>query len=202
MVVAASPVMRIGLSAMLDDNPKLIVTTASLFDSLTEEEMQLPPDVLLLDWSDRESLTLIEQSNAATIILISELEDINLGTVLAARVKGVLPQTVEESEIIAAIVAVAAGLVVLHPGVIDNLPPIKANSYQQTDINLIQTLTPREIEVLQMLTDGLSNKVIAQQMHISEHTVKFHISSIFQKLDVSTRTEAVTVGIRLGLIML
>ena len=202
MVVAASPVIRMGLSAMLDDNPKLTVTSASLFDSLTEDEMQLPPDVLLLDWNDRESLTLIQQSSAATIILISELEDINLGTVLAARIKGVLPQTVEESEIIAAIFAVAAGLVVLHPGVIDNLSSIKANSHQQTDINLIQTLTPREIEVLQMLTNGLSNKVIAQQMHISEHTVKFHISSIFQKLDVSTRTEAVTVGIRLGLIML
>ncbi len=202
MVVAASPVIRMGLSAMLDDNPKLTVTSASLFDSLTEDEMQLPPDVLLLDWNDRESKTLIQQSSAATIILISELEDINLGTVLAARIKGVLPQTVEESEIIAAIFAVAAGLVVLHPGVIDNLSSIKANSHQQTDINLIQTLTPREIEVLQMLTNGLSNKVIAQQMHISEHTVKFHISSIFQKLDVSTRTEAVTVGIRLGLIML
>ncbi|MEB3216058.1 MAG: hypothetical protein VKN72_07375 [Nostocales cyanobacterium 94392] len=105
----------------LNDNPKLTVTSASLFDSLIEDEMQLPPDVLLLDWSDRESLTLIQQSNAATIILISELEDINLGTVLAARIKGILPQTIEESEIIAAIVAVAAGLVVLHPGVIDNL---------------------------------------------------------------------------------
>ena len=60
----------------------------------------------------------------------------------------------------------------------------------------------REIEVLQMLTNGMSNKIVAQNLHISEHTVKFHVSSIFQKLDVSTRTEAVAVGVRLGLIML
>ncbi|MEM7555104.1 MAG: response regulator transcription factor [Cyanobacteria bacterium P01_A01_bin.84] len=190
---------------MLDDNPKLtVVKSTSEIDSLNEEEMQLPPDVLLLDWNsrDRESLMLAQQFIWETIVLVSELEDINLGTVLAAGVKGILPQTIVESEIIAAIEAVASGLVVLHPEVIDNLPFIKANSHEQTDINLIQTLTPREIEVLQMLTSGLSNKVLAQQMHISEHTVKFHISSIFQKLDVSTRTEAVAVGVRLGLIML
>jgi DNA-binding NarL/FixJ family response regulator len=66
----------------------------------------------------------------------------------------------------------------------------------------LQALTPREIEVLQMLGSGLGNKAIAKKLNISEHTVKFHISSIFQKLDVSTRTEAATVGVRLGLIML
>ena len=91
----------------------------------------------------------------------------------------------------------------LHPEVIDNLQLQKStNLQQQTDIKSIQTLTPREIEILQMLTPGLSNKAIAKQLNISDHTVKFHISSIFQKLNVSTRTEAVAVGVRLGLIML
>jgi DNA-binding NarL/FixJ family response regulator len=62
-------------------------------------------------------------------------------------------------------------------------------------------LTQREIEILQMLAAGMDNKTIARQLHISEHTVKFHISSIFAKLDVSSRTEAVTLGIRQGLIL-
>ncbi|MDJ0798323.1 MAG: response regulator transcription factor [Calothrix sp. MO_167.B12] len=135
--------------------------------------------------------------------MIDELEDINLGMVLTAGVKGILTQMSAESEMIAAIEAIASGLVVLSPEVIDNLQLQKqTNVREEVDINLIQTLTPREIEVLQMLSSGLSNKALGQQLHISEHTVKSHISSIFQKLDVSTRTEAVAMGVRLGLIML
>ena len=64
-----------------------------------------------------------------------------------------------------------------------------------------QILTPREIEVLRMIAEGLGNKEIASKLRISDHTVKFHISSIFVKLGASSRTEAVTIGIRKGLIM-
>jgi DNA-binding CsgD family transcriptional regulator len=63
-------------------------------------------------------------------------------------------------------------------------------------------LTPREIEVLGMLAEGLGNKSVARRLSISEHTVKFHVSSIFTKLNAKSRTEAVTLGARLGLIML
>ena len=66
----------------------------------------------------------------------------------------------------------------------------------------MQSLSPREIEVLRMMAEGLGNKEIAWRMKLSEHTVKFHISSIFTKLDVSSRTEAVTLGVRLGLVPL
>ena len=66
----------------------------------------------------------------------------------------------------------------------------------------LDALTPREREVLDMLAEGLSNKEIAWRLQISEHTVKFHVASVFAKLDVSTRTEAVMQGIRRGLVML
>jgi DNA-binding CsgD family transcriptional regulator len=66
----------------------------------------------------------------------------------------------------------------------------------------LDALTPREREVLDMLAEGLSNKEIAWRMKISGHTVKFHVASIFAKLNVSTRTEAVAQGIRKGLIMM
>ena len=65
-----------------------------------------------------------------------------------------------------------------------------------------QALSPREIEVLSMLAEGLGNKTIAWRLGISEHTIKFHLSSIFSKLNASSRTEAVTLGIRHGLIMI
>ena len=206
IVIAVSPVIRMGLSAMLDDNPKLtVVKSGSDIDSLSDEIIELQPDIVLLDWnsSDFESISLSQQFISATIILVNELEDIDFGAILNVGVKGILPQTSTESEIIAAVKAVASGLVVLHPEVIDNLQLQKsANLRQQADINSIQTLTPREIEILQMLTPGLSNKAIAQQLNISDHTVKFHVSSIFQQLKVSTRNESEAVGVRLGLIML
>ncbi len=191
IVVAASPVIRIGLSAMLEDNPKFIVVkSVSDIDEIEEQQA----DVILLDWNQNDYESIKQQLISATIILVDEFTDFNLATILAAGVKGILPQTSMESEIIAAVEAVVSGLIVLHPQVINNQQLLKETN--------LQILTPREIEVLQMLTNGMSNKLVAQNLHISEHTVKFHVSSIFQKLDVSTRTEAVAVGVRLGLIML
>ena len=63
-----------------------------------------------------------------------------------------------------------------------------------------EELTPREHEVLEMMVEGLSNKEIAVQLNVSVHTVKFHISSILGKLGAASRTEATTIGLRLGLI--
>jgi DNA-binding NarL/FixJ family response regulator len=65
-----------------------------------------------------------------------------------------------------------------------------------------ETLTNREVDVLSMLAEGLGNKAIALRLNISEHTVKFHIGSIFSKLHASSRTEAVILGARQGLILL
>ncbi|OLE69659.1 MAG: hypothetical protein AUI36_04615 [Cyanobacteria bacterium 13_1_40CM_2_61_4] len=78
--------------------------------------------------------------------------------------------------------------------------PAVASALRVRDPLPNQVLTPREIEVLRMLGEGLGNKMVADRLGISEHTVKFHISSIFTKLDASTRTEAVTLGIRQGII--
>ena len=63
-------------------------------------------------------------------------------------------------------------------------------------------LTPREIEVLRLLADGTSNKMIAHRLGISDHTVKFHVTSILTKLNAGSRTEAVTMGVRMGLVYL
>ena len=77
----------------------------------------------------------------------------------------------------------------------------------QLDLVLSQTrlqssLTPRELEVLRMIAEGLGNKQIAARLAISEHTVKFHVGSVFAKMRVSTRAEAVMLGARRGLIVL
>ncbi|MBW4449462.1 MAG: response regulator transcription factor [Spirirestis rafaelensis WJT71-NPBG6] len=209
MVVAASPVVRAGLSAVLTSNPKLtVVGSASDLDALLRE-VQLQPDVVLLDLSGNlqqsvwEKLLLMqeEQYSSPIIVIADELDSINLEVALRSGVRGILPDTSTESEIMAAVEAIAFNLIVLHPDAVELLP-LKESMREKVTLTPIQTLTPREIEVLEMLGSGLGNKAIAKRLHISDHTVKFHVSSIFGKLGVSSRTEAVTVGVRLGLIML
>lgn len=215
LVIATSPVVRAGLSAVLTTNPKLTVLTsnASDLDALTGEVLQLQPDVVLLvSFPHRDSdyhptdvlrqLTDMSPDASVAIIVFTDIDSIDLEVYLHSGVRGILPQASTELEIIAAVEAVASGLVVLHPDVVESLLPLKQSSLTDASANPVQALTPREIEVLQMLGFGLGNKAIAKRLSISEHTVKFHVSSIFQKLGASTRTEAVTVGVRLGLLML
>ncbi|GAX40578.1 LuxR family two component transcriptional regulator [Tolypothrix sp. NIES-4075] len=209
MVVAASPVVRAGLSAVLTSNPKLtVVGSVSDLDALLRE-VQLQPDVVLLDLSGNlqqsvwEKLLLMQEKQypSPIIALVDELDSINLEVALRCGLRGILPDTSTESEIIAAVEAIAFNLIVLHPDAVELLP-LKESMREKEALTPMQTLTPREIEVLEMLGSGLGNKAIAKRLHISDHTVKFHVSSIFVKLGVSSRTEAVTVGVRLGLIML
>ncbi len=122
--------------------------------------------------------------------------DGDLAAAMRVGVVGILPATSTERELSAAIVAIASGWVVFHRTVLELL------DLREKLPEPVGILTPRELEVLVQMGAGLGNKAIAHTLHISEHTVKFHISSIFQKLAVSTRTEAVTAGVRMGAILL
>ncbi len=121
--------------------------------------------------------------------------------------RGVLPLWASKPEICAAIDALHEGLLVLHPDVIEaagSTPPTAISSAMLGPAadSTEAPLSPREGEILNLLAAGLGNKEIAWQLKISEHTVKFHVTSIFNKLAVSTRAEAVAVGMRRGLIIL
>ncbi|BAY61519.1 LuxR family two component transcriptional regulator [Calothrix brevissima NIES-22] len=207
VVVATSPVVRAGLAAVVGsaNSQLMVVGSAADLDSLTREIGELQPDVVLLDLGSNpqpsiwEKLLLIqeEEDSVEFLIIADESESFDLEAAISSGIRGILPGESTESEIIAGLIAIAQGLIVLHPDFLDLL-----SFREKVATTPVITLTPREIEVLAMLGSGLGNKAIAKQLQISEHTVKFHISSIFQKLAVSSRTEAVTVGVRLGLIML
>jgi two-component system nitrate/nitrite response regulator NarL len=107
-----------------------------------------------------------------------------------------ISQDVTADQIIAAVHAAAAGLVVTPAGEGVAFQSPMHEPMQET----VEPLTPREMDVLEMLAEGLSNKMIAHGLSISDHTAKFHVNSILAKLNAGTRTEAVTRGIRLGLI--
>jgi two-component system, NarL family, response regulator YdfI len=209
LVAANSAIARAGLEALLAAGPTLLVVgSVSGQGNLAEQIERTQPDVLLLELELQEEdpiapLPLLNDSldGPALVILVDNLQRSWAGEALQAGVRGMLPTEAIAPEIIAAIEAVAAGLIVLHPDFLDALamaspPPRTLPTPSQ------QALTPREIEVLTMLAEGLGNKAIARRLQISEHTVKFHISSIFSKLNASSRTEAVTVGARQGLILL
>jgi NarL family two-component system response regulator YdfI len=105
-------------------------------------------------------------------------------------------------EIVAAIECAALGLVTMRPSTLAALVGHGVAGRFAAAPLLTETLTPREIEVLQMLGEGLANRVIAGRLGISVHTAKFHVGSILGKLGAATRAEAVALGIRRGLIML
>ncbi len=109
-------------------------------------------------------------------------------------VRAVLPREASEQEIVAAVEAVAAGLIAVHPQFLETLQA-------RPVMELAEPLTPRESEVLRLLAEGVANKEIAWRLSISEHTVKFHVASVLDKLNASSRTEAVAKGIRSGLVV-
>jgi NarL family two-component system response regulator YdfI len=115
-----------------------------------------------------------------------------------SEVRAVLPAWASNREITAATEAAVAGLIVIHPDIAERgshpSPEAAASPWEH--------LSPRESEVLTLLSAGLGNKQIAARLGISEHTVKFHVTSIFNKLTASSRAEAVAIGIRRGLISL
>jgi DNA-binding NarL/FixJ family response regulator len=111
-----------------------------------------------------------------------------------------LPRDAQPVEIAAAIEAAAAGLTAFGPDELDLLlPAADTDSDRET---ALEALSAREMEVLALMAQGLANKNIADRLNISEHTVKFHVSSILSKLAASSRTEAVTKGLKDGLLVI
>ena len=134
-----------------------------------------------------------------TILLVDEPHAELAFAALRAGASAVLARQSDARELVAALDAVGAGLVVLDASV--RYAPIAGIALSQRTA-LVEALTEREREVLAMLAGGLSNRRIAERLAISENTVKAHVAAILAKLGAATRTEAVTLGLRLGLVML
>ncbi len=117
-------------------------------------------------------------------------------------VRAIVPFEVDGLTLRNALLAVASGLVVISPHAVGQLPNTPPSRRTEIVEESVESLTPREREVLRMMGDGLANKEIATRLRISDHTVKFHVASILGKLGASTRTEAVTIAMRRGLLML
>jgi len=205
LVSAASAVRRSGLEALVRSAPGLkLVGSAAGLGTLGSSVSGLQPDIVLVDLSapDPEllSATSAFEAHAAVVALIDEPDASWVARALRASVRAILPRDSSEEEIHSAVYAAHQGFVLLDSNVAGELASRVPSNNMAAET--LDELTPREIEVLGMLAEGLGNKQIAGRLALSEHTVKFHISSILDKLGASSRTEAVTLGIRMGLILL
>ncbi len=199
-----------GLEALVRSASSLELVGTSLGRTgLSQQLADAQPDVLLerpvLDELEDSKLPDLDPHPVARVVLVAEAEFTAALAAMQATdsaLRGVLPTWASAREIEAAIEAAAAGLLVLHPDVAENLATRSGAPSRASSAAPGQQLSPRESEILNLLAAGLGNKEIAWRLKISDHTVKFHVTSIFNKLNASSRAEAVAIGVRRGLIIL
>ena len=207
-IVAASPLSRANLKSLLRARKVEVVGSGANLESLWDQPPEVEADIVLIDASGdyfeemTNSLNQSQLSSEAAIVLLSDRSDPRpFAEAMRAGVRAILTSDLSSDQLIAGLEATAAGLIVFHPVAVDAMFPA-AGPASNPLAELIEPLTPRESEVLQMLASGLANKEIATRLAISDHTVKFHVASILGKLGAASRTEAVTLGIRRGLVLL
>jgi len=192
----------------LRDEAALILLPVTPVQSLALHIRRLQPDLVLIasknfstaSW--RHDLSLREALSTVPAILLTSV--VNSSTRQRAAELGiasVLPQDLKLRQLLTAIQAAAAGLAVAFQPASDQTAEYNsADEKSLRDVPLVEHLTPREAAVLALMAHGRGNKEIAAQLNISEHTAKFHVSSILAKLGATSRTEAVTIGILCGLV--
>lgn len=200
LVAGSSPLTRAGLEGIVQSNTALELTGSVPSGSVAEVVEERTPDVVLLEVPafDERWAHAVGGLGLPVVLLTDLHEDgVLLDAVVRLHPRAVLAPDASQTEIVAAIVAAAAGLYVLQRPALDLLT---SDSRPVID-SLDEPLSPRELEVLSTLAEGLSNKLIAHRLGISEHTVKFHVASVMAKLHADSRTDAVMQGIRRGLVI-
>lgn len=204
LVMADDPLVRGGLAALLDAQPECtVVGQLSTGVDLSAEVATYRPDAILWDlgWDPDPDSPLWDAGDPVEfpLPLVALLaEDSLAADVWATGAHGLLLRDADAETLLAALQAVAQGLAVLDPALVASVLP----TVEESSSMLVEQLTAREMEVLQLLAEGLSNRAIAHDLEISEHTVKFHVNAILGKLGAQSRTEAVVRATRLGLILL
>ena len=220
LIVADDPLARAGLATVLAHQPGCVIVgqVAGGEDILLALDVYRP-DVVLWDlgWeptrlptssrpaaaSERdgpatrlERLADLRHASIPAVVLLPD--DTHAAAAWTAGARGLLGREAAAETLLASLQAVVRGLVVCDSTLAAALFPAGHTSPSP----LLEPLTPREIEVLQRVAEGLPNKAIADRLHISEHTVKFHLNSLMGKLGAQSRTEAVVRATRLGVLLL
>ena len=196
LIAAPSAVVRAGLETLVAGDPALEL--AGSFADLSSVEA-LRPDVVLAALPVEELAPPADGVAPAIVLLSADAQPAWSSEVLRLGVRAMLPRDAAPAEVLAAVEAASTGLAVVDPHDLEALLSASNPTAASAESTV---LTPRELEVLRLMAEGAANKNIAWKLGISEHTVKFHVASILAKLNASTRTEAVAIGIRKGMILI
>ena len=206
-IFSADPAMRRSLEQLLRENAGLsivgVIDDPAAISLLIDQNHV---NVVLADVPPRERLAnwRIRHNQTAFVIFVDGANEEDSLDALYAGARAILPRTAKPDEIVTVIKAVTNGLAVLP---CELLPPLLSGAslvgelLDDNDADRAR-LTPRELEVLAAMADGISNKAIARRLGISFHTAKFHVAAILAKLNADSRTEAVARAAQLGLVML
>jgi len=207
MIIAPGMAVRAGLRALLSDDPRLqVIAEAAHPNEL--DAAKVAADVFI--WAPAQFEPESEQlepgqlqlgEESALLIIHNDPGVIRQLVHLPLRAWGVLDPEVTQTELVAAIQALDEGLVISNPAWLKQAL-VNQESGKDNYPDLAEPLTEREIEILQLLAYGLTNKQIAARLRISAHTVKFHVSSIFTKMGTTNRVEAINLGLKKGMIIL
>jgi DNA-binding NarL/FixJ family response regulator len=205
-VVAPTPMMRVGLRTIFTTEEMQVVGEVAMTAELTTALSGI--DVVVV--AEEESLEGLQRAvterELPALVVLSNSNNRLLAMLnaLSPHGWGVVPPDASTAQLQAAVTAAAQGLIALPTTLADQLLEQRA-TIEISDIDNAlpdEALTTREREILELVSRGLPNKLIARRLQISEHTVKFHVSSIYGKLGATSRTDAVSRGVRRGLITL
>lgn len=203
LIVAGDPLARTALAAIFDSVPECqvvgLANPSAAEDTVVDLEEEAEVDLLVWDWGwEAGAMASIDFPEMAVpvLVLLSVVDQVEEAWSAGAR--ALVKRESSAETLAAAAEAAARGLVVIDPDLALSFLPAPLESEDE----LAEELTPREMEVLQLLAEGLTNKAIAEHLAISRHTVKFHVNGILGKLNAQSRTEAVVRATRLGLLAL
>jgi DNA-binding NarL/FixJ family response regulator len=207
LIIAAAARARRALESLLHAQGIEVVGGFAGLEDAADAFAEKDLDAILIDASDaslEDFFEFLQETGVArespVILLLPAASPEAVSQALRLGVRGILPQSPEPLQLAAALEAVVHELVVLHS---EAGSPIRSTASRTAPPGeLAEPLTPREREVLRLLASGLGNKEIAAKLKISEHTAKFHVASILGKLGAASRAEAVSIGMRNGLILL
>ena len=195
LVVAAYPALRAGLVSLLTSD-RLLEPIAT--EGVERGDASSAPSAIVVDYSagEPEEILSITEAFPATALVMIGADPATDGPGLSGAPVAYLPSDIDAAPLTAAVRAAATGLIVLDPAVAG---ATGVHTHARTSENA-ETLTAREQEVLLLVAEGLPNKAIARELGISEHTAKFHVGSLLGKLGAASRTEAVTLATRRGIL--
>lgn len=201
LLIADDALARLGLALLLANRPEVSVIGQTDSGWLAEDpaDQDERPDVALWDMGSGDLSTPLPDLTSLTTavpLVVLAANEAQAGAAWVAGARALLRRELEPERLVAALQAALHGFILLEPelsgGMVTAVAPATPT----------ETLTPRELDVLHLLAEGLTNKAIAQRLSISEHTVKFHINALMGKLNAQSRTEAVVLATRHGLISL